>query len=59
MKGFTLDWLEEVFIINKVENTVSGTYVINTFKVKEIVGTFYQKDNQLQKQIKQSLEMKN
>ena len=28
-KGYTSNWSEEVFIISKIKNTVSWTYVIN------------------------------
>ena len=28
-KGYTPNWSEEVFVIKKVKNTVSWTYVIN------------------------------
>ena len=39
-------WSEEVFVITKVENTVSLTYVIGDLKGEEIVGTFYKKELQ-------------
>ena len=42
-KGYILNWIEEVFVIKKVKNTVPWTYVISDFKGKEIVGTFYKK----------------
>ena len=45
-KGYTLKWSEEVFIIKKVKNTVTRTYVINDLKGEEIVGTFYEKELQ-------------
>ena len=45
-KGYTLKWSEEVFIIKKVKNTVTRTYVINDLKGEEIVGTFYGKELQ-------------
>ena len=28
-KGYTLNWSEEIFVINKVKNTVPWTYVTN------------------------------
>ena len=31
-------------MIKKVKNTVPSTYVINGFKYKEIIGTFYEKE---------------
>ena len=42
-KGYILNWIEEVFVIKKVKNTVPWTYVISDFKGKEIVGTFTKK----------------
>ena len=36
-KGYVPNWSEEVFVINKVKNTVSWTYVISDFKGEEIV----------------------
>ena len=40
------NWPEEAFVIQKVQNTVPGTYVINDLNVEEIVGTFYKKELQ-------------
>ena len=40
------EWSEEVFVIKKVKNTVSLTYVINDFNDEEIVETFYEKELQ-------------
>ena len=37
---------EEVFIINKIKNTVPWTYVINDLNGEEIIGTFYEKELQ-------------
>ena len=47
---------EEVFEIKKSKNTVPGADVINDLNGEEIVGAFYEKE--LQKQIKQNLELK-
>ena len=41
------NWSEEVFVINKIKNTVPWTYVINDLNGEEIIGSFYEK--QLQK----------
>ena len=46
-KGYMLNWSEEIFIINKIKNTVPWTYVINDLNGEEIIGTFY--ENELQK----------
>ena len=45
-KGYTPNWSEEVFVIKKVKNTVSWTYVINDLNGYEIIGTFYEKELQ-------------
>ena len=42
-KGYTPNWSEEVFIINKIKNTVPWPYVINDLNGEEIIGTFYEK----------------
>ena len=43
---YTQNWSEEVFVIKKVKNTVSWTYVISDTKGEWIVGTFYKKESQ-------------
>ena len=43
---YTPNWPEEVFVIKKVKNTVSWTYVINDLNGEEIMGTFYEKELQ-------------
>ena len=45
-KRYMPNWSEEVFIIKKVKNTVSWTYVINDLNGEEIIGTFYEKELQ-------------
>ena len=45
-KGYTPNWSEEVFVVCKIKNTVSWTYVINDLNGDEIIGTFYQKELQ-------------
>ena len=42
-KGYTPNWSEETFVINKVKNTVPWTYVISLLKGEEIIGTFNEK----------------
>ena len=37
-------WSEEVFLIKKVKNTVTWTYVINDLNGEEIIGTFNEKE---------------
>ena len=45
-KGYMPNWSEEVFVIKKVKNTASWTYVINDLKSEEITGAFYEKELQ-------------
>ena len=45
-KGYTPNSSEEVFVINKIKNTVLWTYVINDLNDEEIIGTFYDKELQ-------------
>ena len=46
-KEYVQNWSEEIFIIKKIKNTVSWTYVLNDLNGEEIIGTFY--ENELQK----------
>ena len=55
-KGYLPNWSEEIFVISKIKNTVSWTYVINDLNGEEIIGTFYEKE--LQTLIKKNLELK-
>ena len=50
-KGYMPNWSEEVFVISKINNTVPWTYVINDLNVKNIIGTFYEKELQKTNQI--------
>ena len=43
-KGYIPNWSEEIFVINKIKNTVSWTYVINNLNGGRIIGTFYEKE---------------
>ena len=43
-KGYTPNWSEEVFVINKVKNIVPWIYFINDPNGEEIVGIFYEKN---------------
>ena len=42
-KGYVPNWSEEVFVIKKVKNTLSWTYVISDLNGEGIIGTFYKK----------------
>ena len=45
-KGYLPNCSEEIFIINKVKNTVPWTYLINDLKGEKIKGSFYEKELQ-------------
>ena len=45
-KGYTPNRSEEVFVIEKVQNTVPWTYVIEDLNGYEIVGMFYEEELQ-------------
>ena len=45
-KGYAPNWSEEVFVINRIKNTVPWTYVINDLNGEEITGSFYEKELQ-------------
>ena len=42
-KGYTPNWPEEVFVVNKVQNTVPWTDLINDLNGAEIKGSSYEK----------------
>ena len=44
-KGYTPNW-SEVFIINKIKNTVPWTYAISDLNGETITGSFYEKELQ-------------
>ena len=45
-EGYTPNWSEENFVINKIKNAVPWTYVINYLNVKKIAGSSYEKELQ-------------
>ena len=45
-KGYTPNWSEEGFVIEKIKNTVPWTYIINDLNGDKIIGTFYEKVQQ-------------
>ena len=49
-KGYTANWTEEVFTIQKVQTTVPYTYKLKDTKNETIQGTFYEPELQLAKQ---------
>ena len=48
-KGYTPNWSREIFIINKINDTVPYTYNLKDLNDEEIIGSFY--DRELQKSI--------
>ena len=46
-KGYTPNWSKEIFIADKINDTVPYTYNLKDFNDEEIIGSFY--DQQLQK----------
>ena len=48
-KGYTCNWSREIFIVNKINDTVPYTYNIKDLNDEEIIGSFY--DRELQKSI--------
>ena len=45
-KGYTQNWSEEVFVISKIKDTVTWTYVVSDLNGEPITGTFYKKEFQ-------------
>ena len=45
-KGYTPNCSEKIFVINKIENTVPWTYVINDLNDEETIGTLHEKELQ-------------
>ena len=45
-KGYAPNWSEEVFVVDKIKNTVTWTYEINDLNGQKVVGTFYEKELQ-------------
>ena len=46
-KGYTPNWSKEIFIVNKINDTIPYTYNIKDLNDEEIIGSFY--DRELQK----------
>ena len=55
-KGYTPNWSEEVFVINKIKNTVPWTYAISDLNGEEITESFYEKELQKTSQEKFRIE---
>ena len=46
-KGYTPNWSKEIFIVNKINDTVPSTYSLKYLNDEGILGNFY--DRELQK----------
>ena len=55
-KGYTPNWLEEIFVVSKIKNTVPSTYVVSDLNGEEITGSFYEKKLQKTSQEKFRIE---
>ena len=45
-KGYAPNWSSEIFIVNKINDTVSYTYNLKDLNDEQIVGSFYDKELQ-------------
>ena len=45
-KGYVPNWLEEIFVIKEVKNTVPCSYDIKDVDNEEVIGSFYEKELQ-------------
>ena len=45
-KGYTPNWIKEIFIVDKINDTVPYTYNIKDLNDEEIIGSFYNKELQ-------------
>ena len=55
-KVYIPNWSEEIFVINKIKNTVPWTYVINDLNGEKIIGTFYEKEFRIEKILKKKID---
>ena len=51
-KGYTPNWSSEIFILDKINDTVPYTYNLKDLNDEEVIGSFY--DKELQKSILQN-----
>ena len=45
-KGYTPNWTKEIFIVDKINDTVSYTYHLKDLNDEEVIGSFYDKELQ-------------
>ena len=48
-KGYTPNWSKEIFVVNKIKNTVPWTYELKDLNGQDIIGSFY--DRELQRTV--------
>ena len=46
VKGYTPNWSEEIFVVDKIKNTVPWIYEINDLNGEKTTGSFYEKELQ-------------
>ena len=44
VKGYGVNWSEEIFVIKEIQNTVPWKYVTIDLNSEGIIGTFYDKE---------------
>ena len=54
--GPTTNWSTKIFVIKRIKNTVTWTYVVNDLNDEEIIGLFYEKELQKTNQQKFRIE---
>ena len=61
-KGYTPNWIEEIFVIKQIQNTVPWTHVISDLNGEKCFSSFYEKElqktNQKQLRIEKILKTK-
>ena len=55
-KGYTQNWSEEVFVVTRIKDTVTWTYVNSNLNGEKITGSFYGKELQKTSQEKFRIE---
>ena len=55
-KGYSQNWSEEIFVVSKIKDTVSWTYVISDLNGEKIAGNFYEKELQKTSQEKSRIK---
>ena len=48
-KGYAPNWSKEIFVVNKIKNTVPWTYELKDLNGEDVIGSFY--DRELQRTV--------